>query len=78
MVIMYLISEIKCEPINLKKLGVYIAIDAVYVVEQSKNHIKGGKPEMKTKKTRIGHWNISVEFDGLRYCVTALTRKEVF
>lgn len=57
---------------------VYIAIDAVYVVEQSKNHIKGGKPEMKTKKTRIGHWNISVEFDGLRYCVTALTRKEAF
>ena len=57
---------------------VYTAIDAVYVVEQSENHIKGGKPEMKTKKSRIGHWNVCVEFDGLRYCLTALTRKEVF
>ena len=57
---------------------VYIAIDAVYVVEQSATHVKGGKPEMKTQRTRISHWNISVEFDNCRYYITAHTRFEAF
>jgi hypothetical protein len=55
---------------------VYISIDAVYVVEQSANHIKGGKPEMKETRTRISHWNICVEFDNYRYNITAHTRFE--
>ena len=55
---------------------VYIAIDAVYVVEQSEKHVKGGKPEMKTQKTRISHWNVCIEFDNLRYYITAHTRFE--
>ncbi|MBQ9009239.1 MAG: hypothetical protein IJ088_07930 [Clostridia bacterium] len=56
----------------------YIAMDAVHVVEQSEKHIKGGKPGVRTGKNRIGHWDIGVEFDGLRYSLTALTRKEAF
>ena len=57
---------------------VYISIDAVYVDKQSGNHIKGGKPEMKDKTNKISHWNISVEFDGLRYSITAKTLHGAF
>ena len=57
---------------------VYIAIDAVYVNEQSASHVNGGKSELKTKKTRVVHWNVCVEFDNLRYLLTASTLKEVF
>ena len=57
---------------------VYLSIDAVYVVQQSETHVKGGKPEMKLKKDRIGHWNIAVEFDNCRYYITASTRFEAF
>ena len=28
---------------------------------------------MKGKKQRISHWNVAVEFDGLRYCITDKT-----
>ena len=57
---------------------VYIMIDAVYVDEQSGTHVKGIKPEMKKNKTRISHWNIAVEVDGVRYALTALTRLEAY
>ncbi len=57
---------------------VYIMIDAVYVTEQSKKHIKGGKPEAKKKKDRIHHWNVAVEVDGIRYALTAIERVEVY
>ena len=52
---------------------VYIAIDAVYVERQCSVHVKGIKPEMKEKKDRIAHWNIAIEFDGLRYCISDKT-----
>ena len=52
---------------------VYISIDAVYVEKQCSTHVKGIKPEMKEKKQRISHWNVAVEFDGLRYCLTEKT-----
>ncbi len=52
---------------------VYISIDAVYVEKQCDTHVKGIKPEMKGKKQRISHWNVAVEFDGLRYCITDKT-----
>ena len=52
---------------------VYISIDAVYVEKQCSTHVKGIKPEMKDKKKRISHWNVAVEFDGLRYCITDKT-----
>ena len=55
---------------------VYISIDAVFVDQQCEKHVKGGKPEMKLKKDRISHWNTAIEFDNLRYCITAATRFE--
>jgi len=57
---------------------VYIMIDAVYVTQQSATHIKGGKPEAKSKNERIHHWNIAVEVDGTRYALTATERLEVY
>ena len=49
---------------------VYIMADAVYVKEQAKKHIKGGKI-LKEKPDRITHWNIKVEWDNKEsYIVT--------
>ena len=55
-----------------------ISIDAVLVEEQDKNHIPGGKPEMKQEKSYIKHWDIRVDADNKSYFITGLDEKSVY
>ena len=66
---------------------VYISSDADLVPKQDKTHVKGGKPERKSKKrteqkgtdepVNVSHWDIKVEWDGLNYGITGM-RKDVY
>ena len=60
------------------KNTVHIGIDAVYVDKQCSTHGETVKSELKEHKQRIAHWNIAIEFDGIRYCVTGNIRLDAF
>ncbi len=52
------------------KQNLYIAIDAVFVNEQTDSHVKGGRTEFPDKKPKVGLWNIKVEWETGSYIIT--------
>ena len=66
---------------------VYISSDADLVPKQDKTHVKGGKPERKSKRksqqegtdepVNVSHWDIKVEWDIFGYGLTGM-RQDVY
>ena len=48
----------------------YIAMDAVFVNEQAKTHVKGGSTESPEKKPKVGLWTVKLEWEAESYLIT--------
>ncbi len=70
------VKEVLCRILHSWKMekdvkqNLYIAIDAVFVNEQTHIHVKGGRTESPEKKPKVGLWNIKVEWETGSYMIT--------